>query len=227
MPVHPVRALVRRLLSLLQLKEKRVYDVKVIVQNITNGARNELEKLRAIWVWLCHNIGASSAAHACDDAAFTALTQKKCVVFPSSLRRERVPGPDREADRAGGGDRGRPRRVLRLLQPLHGHVPVRRQISRQKQCDVVNLVHNALCKRNNARLGCVDREVGIECQEVPGHSKGIGYRQGQSLEKVKSDHLWNAVLLGGQWFLLDACWGAGRVDMEHQSFVKRFEETPV
>lgn len=68
------------------------------------------------------------------------------------------------------------------------------------------------------------REVGIECQEVPGHSKGVGYRQGQSLREVKSDHLWNVVLLGGQWFLLDACWGAGRVDMEHESFVKRFEE---
>lgn len=64
--------------------------------------------------------------------------------------------------------------------------------------------------------------MGIECQEVPGHSKGIGYRQGQSLKNVKSDHLWNAVLLGGQWFLLDACWGAGRVDMEHESFVRRF-----
>lgn len=72
-------------------------------------------------------------------------------------------------------------------------------------------------------LFCVYREVGIECQEVPGHSKGIGYHQGQSLKNVKSDHLWNAVLLGGQWFLLDACWGAGRVDMEHESFVKRFK----
>lgn len=70
----------------------------------------------------------------------------------------------------------------------------------------------------------VYREVGIECQEVPGHSKGIGYRQGHSLKNVKSDHLWNAVLLGGQWFLLDACWGAGRVDMDHESFVKRFEK---
>ncbi len=40
-----------------QLKEKCVYDVKTIVQSITQGARNELERLRAIWVWLCHNIG--------------------------------------------------------------------------------------------------------------------------------------------------------------------------
>ncbi|XP_061700921.1 kyphoscoliosis peptidase [Syngnathoides biaculeatus] len=68
------------------------------------------------------------------------------------------------------------------------------------------------------------RLVGIECQEVAGHSKGIGYRQGRSLRNVKSDHLWNAVLLGGQWFLMDACWGAGRVDMEHESFVKRFDD---
>lgn len=45
---------------MLQLKEKCVYDVKAIVQKITKGARNELEKLRAIWVWLCHNIGACS-----------------------------------------------------------------------------------------------------------------------------------------------------------------------
>lgn len=83
-------------------------------------------------------------------------------------------------------------------------------------------------KDNNVPcLVCVYREVGIECQEVPGHSKGIGYRQGQTLKNVKSDHLWNAVLLGGQWFLLDACWGAGRVDMAHKSFVKRSEETRV
>lgn len=46
------------IICVLQLKEKRVYDVKSIVHNITKGAKNELEKLRAIWVWLCHNIGA-------------------------------------------------------------------------------------------------------------------------------------------------------------------------
>ncbi|TNN51997.1 Kyphoscoliosis peptidase [Liparis tanakae] len=107
------------------LKEKCVYDVKTIVQSITHGARSELERLRAIWSWLCQNIG---------------------------------------------GDRRRPGRLLRLLQPLL-------------------------------------RDV-----------------QGQSLQNVKSDHLWNAVLLGGHWFLLDACWGAGRVDVQRESFVKRFDD---
>lgn len=40
-----------------QLKEKQVHDVQVIVRNIVDGAQNELERLRAVWVWLCHNIG--------------------------------------------------------------------------------------------------------------------------------------------------------------------------
>ncbi|XP_029349813.1 kyphoscoliosis peptidase [Echeneis naucrates] len=146
-----------------ELKEKCVYDVKTIVQSITKGARNELERLRAIWVWLCHNIEYDVSGYL--------------------GRSEKLSSPE-EVIAAGRG----------------------------VCCGYSNLC-TEMC-----------REVGIECQEVPGHSKGIGYRQGQSLRNVKSDHLWNAVLLGGQWFLLDACWGAGRVDMEHESFVKRFDD---
>lgn len=146
-----------------ELKEKCVYDVKAIVQSITKGSRNELERLRAIWVWLCHNI---------------------------------------EYD-------------------VSGYLGHSEKLSSPE--DVIAAGRGVCCGYSNL---CTEmcREVGIECQEVPGHSKGIGYRQGQSLRNVKSDHLWNAVLLGGQWFLLDACWGAGRVDMEHESFVKRFEK---
>ncbi|KAM3594397.1 uncharacterized protein V6R79_007212 [Siganus canaliculatus] len=146
-----------------ELKDKCVYDVKVIVQSITQGARNEVERIRAIWVWLCHNIEYDVSGY---------LGQS-----------EKLSSPE-EVIAAGRG----------------------------VCCGYSNLC-TEMC-----------REVGIECQEVPGHSKGIGYRHGKSLKDVKSDHLWNAVLLGGQWFVLDACWGAGRVDMEHESFVKRFDD---
>ncbi|KAK5917115.1 hypothetical protein CgunFtcFv8_012033 [Champsocephalus gunnari] len=146
-----------------ELKEKCVYDVKTIVRSITQGARNELERLRAIWVWLCHNIEYDVSGYL--------------------GRSEKLSSPE-EVIAAGRG---------------------------------VCCGYSSLCSE-------MCREVGIECQEVPGHSKGIGYLQGQSLENVKSDHLWNSVLLDGQWFLLDACWGAGRVDMEHESFVKRFDD---
>ncbi|XP_072221994.1 kyphoscoliosis peptidase isoform X2 [Leuresthes tenuis] len=146
-----------------ELKEKCVYDVKTIVTSIIQGARNELERLRAIWVWLCHNI---------------------------------------EYD-------------------VSGYLGHSERLSSTEE--VIAAGRGVCCSYSNLCLEMC-REVGIECQEVPGHSKGIGYRQGQSLKHVKSDHLWNAVLLGGQWFLLDACWGAGRVDMEHESFVKRFDD---
>ncbi|KAJ0062946.1 hypothetical protein NL108_009427, partial [Boleophthalmus pectinirostris] len=145
------------------MKEKCVYDVKTIALSITQGARTELERLRAIWVWLCHNIEY-------DISGFLG-------------RSEKLSSPE-EVIAAGRG---------------------------------VCCGYSSLCSE-------MCREVGIECQEVPGHSKGVGYRQGQSLRGVKSDHLWNAVLLSGQWFLLDACWGAGRVDMENESFVKRYDD---
>ncbi|XP_047193470.1 lim and transglutaminase domain protein ltd-1 isoform X1 [Scophthalmus maximus] len=146
-----------------ELKEKCVHDVKTIVQRITQGSRNELDRLRAIWVWLCNNIEYDVSGYL--------------------GRSEKLSSPE-EVIAAGRG----------------------------VCCGYSNLC-TEMC-----------REVDIECQEVPGHSKGIGYRQGQSLKNVRSDHLWNTVLLGGQWFLLDACWGAGRVDVEHESFVKRFDD---
>lgn len=45
------------LMFALQLREKRVHDVAAIVLNIASVAKSDLEKIRAIWVWLCHNIG--------------------------------------------------------------------------------------------------------------------------------------------------------------------------
>ncbi|CAL8283511.1 unnamed protein product [Lota lota] len=146
-----------------ELKQKCVYEVKTIAQSITQEARSELERLRAIWVWLCHNIEYDVSGY---------LGQS-----------EKLSSPE-EVIAAGKG---------------------------------VCCGYSSLCLE-------MCREVGLQCQEVPGHSKGIGHRPGQSLRDVRSDHMWNAVLLGGQWFLMDSCWGAGRVDMEHKSFVKKFDD---
>ncbi|KAK9534123.1 hypothetical protein VZT92_009192 [Zoarces viviparus] len=145
------------------LKGKCVYDVKTIVQSITQGARNELEKLRAIWVWLCNNIEYDVSGY---------LGRSKRLYSPE------------EVIAAGRG---------------------------------VCSGYSSLCRE-------MCREVGIECQEVSGHGKGVGYLQGQSLKNVESNHMWNSVLLGGRWFLLDACWGAGHLDMQHEIFIKRFND---
>ncbi|XP_068424142.1 uncharacterized protein [Clinocottus analis] len=146
-----------------ELKVKCVYDVKTIVQSITHGARNELERFRAIWIWLCQNIEYDVSGY---------LGRSKMLTSPE------------EVIAAGRG---------------------------------VCCGYSSLCAE-------MCRKVGIECREVEGLSKGAGYRRGQSFKNKKATHAWNSVLLGGQWFLLDACWGAGQIDEKRESFVKRLND---
>ncbi|XP_035387160.1 kyphoscoliosis peptidase [Electrophorus electricus] len=146
-----------------ELKGQGVFSAQSIAHAITQTARNELEKLRAIWVWLCHSIEY-------DLEGYLGVSPKLCT-------------PD-EVIKEGRG-----------------------------LCSGFSSICLEMC-----------REVGIQCEEVSGYSKGIGHRPGCRLAEKPSDHMWNAVWVRGQWGLLDACWGAGTVDMETKSFIKRFDE---
>ncbi|XP_067099704.1 kyphoscoliosis peptidase [Osmerus mordax] len=147
----------------MELKEQCVCSVATIARSITQGGWGELERLRAIWVWLCNNIEY-------DLSGYLGQTEKLCS----------------------------PEEVVAAGRAV---------------CGGYASLCLALC-----------REVGVQCQQVPGFSKGIGYQQGRSLRGTRSDHMWNAVQLGGRWFLLDACWGAGRVDMDTKNFIKRMDD---
>ncbi|KAJ8372388.1 hypothetical protein AAFF_G00290210 [Aldrovandia affinis] len=39
-----------------QLRDQQVFSAQILAQAITRGALSDLERLRAIWIWLCHNI---------------------------------------------------------------------------------------------------------------------------------------------------------------------------
>jgi len=71
-------------------------------------------------------------------------------------------------------------------------------------------------------------KAGLECVMVTGHGKGFGYSALKPGERIPpcdpSGHAWNAVRIdGGQWKLLDACWGAGNVgDGASQTYNKKF-----
>ncbi|KAL2098752.1 hypothetical protein ACEWY4_005232 [Coilia grayii] len=145
-----------------ELREQCVFSASAIAQRVTQGAQTELEKLRAIWVWLCHNI-------VYDLEGYLGESPKLC-------------SPD-EVIKEGRG-----------------------------VCSGYSSVCLEMC-----------REAGIECQEVSGYSKGIGY-QAAGGRGDESDHMWNSVWLGGQWWLLDACWGAGRVDMRTKTFIKNYDD---
>ncbi|CAM4727383.1 unnamed protein product [Leuciscus chuanchicus] len=146
-----------------ELRELEVFDAQKIACAVTEGSRNDLEKLRAIWIWLCHNIEY-------DLEGYLGISQKICS--------------SDEVIRKGKG---------------------------------VCSGYSSLCVE-------MCRELAIECVGVSGYSKGIGYKARHSLAEKRSDHEWNAVFVGGQWWLLDACWGAGTVDMKSKTFVKRYDD---
>ncbi|KAL5612162.1 hypothetical protein BROUX41_000294 [Berkeleyomyces rouxiae] len=62
----------------------------------------------------------------------------------------------------------------------------------------------------------IARRAGLQCIVVSGHGKGIGHVDLEPGQPVPAEnatgHAWNAVQLdGGEWKLVDACWGAGSV----------------
>ncbi|KAK3526546.1 hypothetical protein QTP70_030774 [Hemibagrus guttatus] len=146
-----------------ELKSKKIFSVQTIARTITKGTSTDLERLRAIWIWLCHNIEY-------DLNGYLGLTEKASS----------------------------PEQVIETGRGV---------------CCGFSSVCLQLCK-----------EVGIECREVGGHGKGVGYKLGQSYQNTKSNHMWNAVRLEDHWYLLDACWGAGRVNMNAKAFIKRYNE---
>ncbi|KAI9652938.1 MAG: hypothetical protein M1831_006267 [Alyxoria varia] len=70
------------------------------------------------------------------------------------------------------------------------------------------------------------KHAGLECLKTSGHGMGIGSSRvprGAPVPKFDGNHAWNAVRIdNGEWKLIDACWGAGHVDGNSQSYVKKF-----
>ncbi len=80
---------------------------------------------------------------------------------------------------------------------------------------------------NYARIyHAIATKAGLECVVVGGHGKGYGFdwspNSGQPIPAYDAGHAWNAVKIdGGQWKLIDACWGAGNLGDDKQ-YHKKF-----
>lgn len=62
------------------------------------------------------------------------------------------------------------------------------------------------------------RAAGLNIEIVEGYGKGFEYSTGKT--PGSANHAWNAVLLDGQWHLMDATWDAGAVDKRTHQFVR-------
>ena len=87
--------------------------------------------------------------------------------------------------------------------------------SRKCVCDGYSNLFQRLCK-----------EAGLEAKVVDGVAKGIGFAEGSGSKQ--DNHAWNVVKLGGSWYLVDATWGAGRVngDKFQKAFASWFFLSP-
>lgn len=50
--------------------------------------------------------------------------------------------------------------------------------------------------------------AGLHCCEVNGKSKSVGYEPGMKFEGNMFRNTWNAVLIEGEWRLVQCNWGA-------------------
>lgn len=88
----------------------------------------------------------------------------------------------------------------------------------------------AVCAGYAGGYKAIATQAGMECIVISGHGKGIGYtalKKGEPVPPKKaSGHAWNAVRIdGGEWKLLDSCWGAGHVDRNAGRYNRKF--TPI
>lgn len=85
----------------------------------------------------------------------------------------------------------------------------------------------AVCQGYAEVYKAIANRAGLDCVLVSGHGKGFGHsalKKGERPPPPKPDgHAWNAVRIdGGEWHLLDACWGAGHLDTSTNSYKQKF-----
>lgn len=86
----------------------------------------------------------------------------------------------------------------------------------------------AVCSGYADTYKAIAERAGLECLVVTGHGKGYGHtalKKGERPPPKKVDgHAWNAVRIdGGEWKLVDACWGAGNVSQVTKQFTRTFK----
>jgi hypothetical protein len=85
----------------------------------------------------------------------------------------------------------------------------------------------AVCEGYAGLFSALALKSGLECVVLSGASKGGSYqpmKPGNPMPAYKMSHAWNVVRLdGGEWKLIDSCWGAGSVNNAAQTYEKSFK----
>lgn len=84
----------------------------------------------------------------------------------------------------------------------------------------------AVCEGYAGLFAAMAMKIGLEAVVVGGNGKGYGYNPlgpGDPIPPYNAGHAWNAVKIdGGQWKVIDCCWGAGSICGNAKAYKKRF-----
>lgn len=80
---------------------------------------------------------------------------------------------------------------------------------------------SSICSGYSMLLEYMSNHVGIECNIVNGYARDGTQRIGSG----KVNHAWNVVRLGQKWYVCDATWASGYVNIDARKFFRDFSET--
>ncbi|TND07831.1 MAG: kyphoscoliosis peptidase-like [Bacteroidetes bacterium] len=81
----------------------------------------------------------------------------------------------------------------------------------------------AVCQGYAALLFEMCKEIGLECEIITGYARNEPDDIGKRLKGLEH-HAWNAIKLGGNWYLTDATWASGYYDKKTKTYTRHFNE---
>jgi transglutaminase/protease-like cytokinesis protein 3 len=144
-----------------------------LVTNLTHSLPRDVEKLRAIYKWVCNNIEFDYSLYLENKQKRERLTPEEFAQWNQKFNK-------------------------RLFSELVEH--------RRTVCTGYAYLLRELCSY-----------AGINCVIVDGYGK-------TSRKSKYPNHSWNAVQLNNKWYLCDATWGSGVVNMTNLEYEKDYKE---
>lgn len=196
-------------------------SVNALVEYLTKPARNDRERLRAIFRWITHNIAYDT------EGFFDELTEPESADSPEQEAGPESPAPDKtvpEEQESHISEKITPELVLQKgTADCDGYaVLTEAMLSEALMGSILGPVDDSQeAAPQESGAESLSDALGTKIFSVKGFAKGYGYKVGDDFKG--ENHAWNAVQFDGEWYFLDCTWGAGRPN-EQNVFIREFQD---
>jgi Transglutaminase-like domain len=188
-------------------------SVNTLVEYLTKPARNDRERLRAVFRWITQNIAYDTEGFFSDLTELEKADKPEQEVAPESPVTDKTV-PEEQASHIS--EKITPELVLQKgTADCDGYAVLTEAMLSEA------LMGSILGQADDSRGTGLSDALGTKIFSVKGFAKGYGYKVGDDFEG--ENHAWNAVQLDGEWYFLDCTWGSGRPN-EQNVFVREFQD---